>query len=339
MSGQNNFPFISVVIPVKNAAKFLPKCLNSLNNLNYPKDKYEVIISDSDSTDKTREIAVSMGAKVVDAGGPSVCAGRNSGFKAAKGEIIAFSDADCVMDKDWLSSAVKYFQDKKVACVGGVSLVPDDETVFGKACAFIFSYGLFTGGSTYGRHFTSVREVTHNPGCNAIYRRSALEKVMPVDERFTDGEDVIMNRRLKKLGYTFLFTPDTKLWHYRSSTAKRFWKQKIRYGMGRVMIGRAHPELLNPMHIIVGFGIPLIALILIVLAILDVVFLAGFLVLGKIFLLFFSFLAWLKTRSAKVASCVPLAIIILMFGWSVGFIREIFWPRGRFCLNQKHLLF
>ena len=329
MDLQTSLPFVSVVIPVKNAEKFLTPCLKSLNQLNYPKDKYEIIISDSDSTDKTREIAVSLGAKVVTAGGPSVCAGRNSGFAQAKGEIIAFSDADCIMDKDWLINAVKYFKDEKVACVGGVSLIPDDETAFGKACGFIFSYSLFTGGSIYGRHFQEVREVEHNPGCNAIYRRSSLEKVMPVDERFTDGEDVIMNKQLKDLGYKFLFTPDTKLWHYRSSTPQRFWRQKIRYGIGRVLIGRAYPELLKLMHIIVGFSIPLLIFMLIASVFLGAAFLAGFALLGIGFLLFFFLLAWLKTHSLQVASAVPLAIIILMLGWSTGFMQETFWPQHR----------
>lgn len=326
---QNDLPFVSIIIPVKNAEKFLPACLKSLNSLDYPKDKYEIIISDSDSTDKTGEIALSMGAKLISAGGASVCAGRNSGFKQAKGEIIAFSDADCIMDKDWLMNAIKYFKDSKVACVGGPSLIPEDETAFGKACGFIFSYSLFTGGSTYGRHFPEVREVDHNPGCNAIYRRSSLEKVMPVDECFTDGEDVIMNKQLNGLGYKFLFTPDTKLWHYRSSTPKRFWKQKIRYGIGRVIIAKAYPRLLNPMHIIAGFSIPLIVLMLIASAFWGRVFLADLILLAMGFLLFFFILAWLKTHSLKVASGVPLAIVILILGWSTGFMRETFWPQHR----------
>ena len=322
----DNPPFISVIIPVKNAEHYLPQCLTSLNNLNYPKDKYEVIVSDSASTDRTKEIAISMGAKLIEASGPSVCAGRNSGFKVARGAIIAFSDADCVMDKNWLFNAVKYFDDQKVVCVGGPSLIPEDETPFGKACGFIFSYSLFTGGSTYGRHFDEVREVKHNPGCNTIYRRSVLAKVMPVDERFTDGEDVIMNKQLQDLHCTFLFTPDTKLWHYRSSSPGRFWRQKIRYGMGRVMISRACPELLNAMHIIVGFSIPLLVCIFAITAYFGAVFFLATLGACLVFLLFFFFLAWAKTGSLAVASNVPLAIIILMFGWSVGFMQELISP-------------
>ncbi|MFH1593295.1 MAG: glycosyltransferase [Candidatus Omnitrophota bacterium] len=322
-------PFVSVIIPVKNAEKFLAKCLESLNNLDYPKDRYEVIISDSDSTDRTRIIADSGGARVIMADGPSVCAGRNSGFKVAKGDIIAFSDADCIMDKEWISNAIKYFDDEKVGCVGGPSLIPEDETAFGKACGFIFSYSLFTGGSTYGRSFNKALEVSHNPGCNAIYRRSALERVMPVDEEFVEGEDVMMNKLLGRLGYKFLFTPDTKLRHYRSSTPKRFFKQNIRYGVGRVLLGRRDRELINPMHILVGFSLPLLAIAIITSLAISVSLTIILTIFGITFLSLYTFLAFIKTRSFKVALNVPFAIILLMAGWSIGFMKETCSPSHR----------
>lgn len=324
MDISDSSPFISVIIPVKNAQAFLPKCLESLNNLNYPKDKYEVIVSDSDSTDKTREIAVSMGAKLVIADGPSVCSARNSAFKEAKAEIVAFSDADCVMDKDWLIDAVKYFKDESIACVGGPSLTPEDETPFGKACGFIFSYPLFTGGSTYGLIFKRVREVSHNPGCNAIYRRSVLEKVMPVDESFIEGEDVVMNRKIRDLGYKFLYTPDTKVWHYRSSTPKRFWRQNSRYAVGRVLMWRKSRGLINPFHIIVGFSLPLIGTMVILLWFISLPIFFAAIFLGIGFLGFFFLLGWLKTRSLATALNIPLAITFLAVPWSLSFVKEFF---------------
>lgn len=320
----SEMPFVSIIIPVKNAEKFIFSCLNSLNNLNYPKDKYEVIISDSNSSDRTREMANSMGAKVIMAQGESVCAGRNSGFSSARGEIIAFSDADCVMDRDWISNAIKYFKDEGIAGVGGVSLIPDDETPFGKACGFLFSIGIFTGGSTYGMNFNHVREVRHLPGCNCIYRRSALERVMPIDEKFIEGEDVIMTSRLKALGYRFLYTPDTKVWHYRSSTPKRFWRQNFRYAIGRVLMGRESNRLINPLHIIAGFSIPISIAAILLLWFISMKAMMAVIFLGLGFLAMFSILGWFATKSAKAALNIPLAIIFLIIPWSLGFMREFF---------------
>lgn len=320
----DDIPYVSIIIPVKNAERFIVPCLESLNSLNYPKDKYEVIISDSNSRDRTRELANSLGAKVVMADGESVCAGRNSGFKAACGEIIAFSDADCVMDKDWISNAVKYFKDEDIAGVGGVSLIPDDETSFGKACGFLFSIGIFTGGSTYGMNFGRAREVQHLPGCNGIYRRSALEKVMPIDEKFVEGEDVIMTSRLKGLGYRFLYTPDTKVWHYRSSTPKRFWRQNFRYAIGRVLMWRESKRLINPLHVMAGFSIPISIAVILSLRFISMTAMIAVIFIGLGFLVLFSILGWLAAKSVRVAFNVPLAIIFLIIPWSLGFMREFF---------------
>ncbi|MFH1269738.1 MAG: glycosyltransferase [Candidatus Omnitrophota bacterium] len=317
---------MSVIIPVKNAERFLDKCLKSLLELDYPKDKYEVIISDSDSTDRTREIAASRGVRVILADGPSVCSARNSGFNKSKGEVIAFSDADCVMDSKWLSNAVKYFKDEKLACVGGPSLLPEDETAFGKACGFIFSFPLFTGGSPYGLNFKEVREVKHNPGCNAIYRRSVLEKVMPVDEYFFEGEDVVMNKKISELGYGFLFTPDTKVWHYRSSSPRRFFRQNFRYSIGRVLMWRKSHGLINPLHIIAGFGLPIIFAVLVLSWLAGIKIFITVALLGAVFLALFSFLAWMRTNSFKVALNAPLAVILLLVPWSLGFMKELFLP-------------
>lgn len=324
MNAPDRQPFISVIIPVRNAQRYLPKCLESLNNLNYPRDRYEVIIADSSSTDRTREIAAGLGAKVVNVPGQSVCAGRNSGFKEARGEIVAFSDADCLMDKDWLNNAIKYFRDDTVCSVGGPSLIPDDETAFGKACGLLFSYPLFTGGSNYGRCFDRVtRQPNGNPGCNAIYRRSALEKVMPVDECLTEAEDVFMNGRLRGLGYKFLYTPDTKVWHYRSSTPKRFWRQNFRYAVGRVLVGRRDPRQFNLFHFLAGFSLPLAVLLLLLSLFIPGLFL-------KLLLLCLAaqaglfFWGWLKTGRPDVAINVPYAAAILLAGWSLGFLQQFF---------------
>lgn len=329
MDKSDKYPFISVVIPVKNAERFLTQCLKSLNNLNYPKDKYEVIISDSSSKDKTREIAAQMGAKIVDASGESVCAGRNSGFKIAKGEIIAFSDADCIMDREWLKNCVRYFQDERVACVGGPSLVPSDESWFGKACGLVFSYSIFTGGSSYGRDFNAVKEVKGNPGCNAIYRRNALDKVMPVEEEIVEAEDAFMNQKLMDLGYKFLYTPDTKLWHYRSSNLKRFWRQNFRYAIGRVIIGRRDRRLINPLHYIAGFSLPAILALMLIALFAPLVFFKTFLFLALGFLILLFIFGWVKTKSHKIAINVPLAVIILLIAWSLGFMKEFFNPKVR----------
>ena len=81
-----DLPFVSIIIPVKNEELLIENCLRSLDELNYPKDKYEVIISDGLSTDNTVKIAKNYGAIIVINEKQTVAPARNIGFRYARGE-------------------------------------------------------------------------------------------------------------------------------------------------------------------------------------------------------------------------------------------------------------
>jgi len=120
MEKLTSLPFISIIIPAKNEEKLIRSCITSLHALDYPKEKLEIIVVDGLSTDQTDIVARELGATVISNVKQIVSPGRNIGFENAKGELIAFTDADCIVDKNWLASSVKYFeQDETVACVGG----------------------------------------------------------------------------------------------------------------------------------------------------------------------------------------------------------------------------
>jgi len=105
-------PMVSIVIPTYNEENFLPKLLHSIRKQEY-KNK-EVIVADANSTDKTKEIAIQHGAKLIDGGLPAQ--GRNNGAKKAKGDIILFLDADVVLpDAYFLQFIIKEFERKKLA--------------------------------------------------------------------------------------------------------------------------------------------------------------------------------------------------------------------------------
>ena len=220
-----NCPFVSIVIPIKNEEKLLAKCLKSLAELNYPKDRFEVIIADGLSTDSTPKIAESFGAKVVKNEKQTVAPGRNIGFLVSKGELAAFSDADCVMDKQWLENCLKYFEKEEVAGIGGPNLVPPDETNFGRAVRFLMSFGSFASGSVQVTDSKQTKEVKSLPGSNCIYKREALVKVMPIDETLLTCDDTEMNWQLRNKGYKLLYVPDVMVWHYRRDNPKKFFKQ------------------------------------------------------------------------------------------------------------------
>jgi glycosyltransferase involved in cell wall biosynthesis len=111
-----NLPSISIVIPTYNSKKFLPLCLQSINEQDYPKDKLEIILVDGGSTDCTIDIAKEFGVtKILHNPLRTGEAGKALGMKVAKNEIIAFIDSDNILDrKDWFKRMIEPFEDMEI---------------------------------------------------------------------------------------------------------------------------------------------------------------------------------------------------------------------------------
>src|SRR3989338_6990801 len=111
---------LSIIIPAYNEETYLPKLLDCIKKQTYR--DYEVIVADANSKDRTRAIAKKYGCKIVRSGSlPGI--GRNNGAKAAKGDILVFLDADVLLDDDFLESAIKEFEKRKLGCAS-VKIVP-----------------------------------------------------------------------------------------------------------------------------------------------------------------------------------------------------------------------
>lgn len=108
---------ISVVIPVYNEASYLPACLESLRKQTLPPD--EIIIVDNNSTDRTARIAKDFGAKVINEPKQGIVFARNTGFDAARGDIIARGDADSIFPTDWLAEINRTLSGNRYAAITG----------------------------------------------------------------------------------------------------------------------------------------------------------------------------------------------------------------------------
>jgi len=112
-------PYISVIIPAYNEEKHIAKCLTALKYQQY-NHSYEIIVVDNNSSDKTSAIARKFQVKVVKELKQNPAAARNAGAQIAKGNILAFTDADVIVPPNWLTSIGKAFQTQPhiVALVG-----------------------------------------------------------------------------------------------------------------------------------------------------------------------------------------------------------------------------
>ena len=232
------YPRVSVVVASYNGERTLKACLDSLGRLHYP--DCEVILVDDGSTDATRQIALAhpnvryfrheknLGLSVA----------RNTGIAAATGEIVAFTDADCRVDEDWLYYLVGALLPSRFAGMGGPNLLPPEDSLV--AAAVMAS----PGGPAHV--MLSDRQAEHIPGCNMAFYKAALAQVGGFDPTFHQaGDDVDLCWRLAQAGLSIGFCPAAFVWHYRRSNLRAYLKQQRGYGEAEALLVRKHPECFN----------------------------------------------------------------------------------------------
>jgi glycosyltransferase involved in cell wall biosynthesis len=116
---------LSVIIPAKNEEKYIKKCLESLRNaIRTAKIEADLILVDNGSKDSTREVASSMGCQIIKMPNGNISRLRNMGARKARGDILAFLDADCVVDENWILYCIEAFKNDSIGVVG-TRAVPD----------------------------------------------------------------------------------------------------------------------------------------------------------------------------------------------------------------------
>jgi GT2 family glycosyltransferase len=231
------YPKVSVVVCAYNAERTMAPCLASLEKLNYP--NYEVIVINDGSTDRTREISERFDSiRLINQENKGLSAARNVGIAAATGEIVAFTDSDCVADPDWLTYLVTTFIHSGRAAVGGPNFPPPEDTLVPSAVA------VSPGGPTHVLLNDEVAE--HIPGCNMAFRKHALEEINGFDPVFrAAGDDVDLCWRLQNQGYEIGFSPDAVVWHFRRNTVRAYLSQQRGYGKAEAQLYFKHPYRFN----------------------------------------------------------------------------------------------
>lgn len=258
-------PFVSIITPVKDELGYLRECIASVSMLDYPKDSYEhivVIDKKSANANSIKALAKEKPNLIIIDGGIGSAANRNIGAAHAnpKASFLAFTDADCTVDKQWLSFlviAILQAQDA-IGCVGGVNLVPYDDSSLAHLFAAMEATLLGGGGSSQGTVATAEKEVPSIPNCNALYRRT-LWVDNKQDESFLVGQDGEFNHRLAKQGVRFRVVPGAIVFHHRSGTIKHYLVRMFRYGQATRRIAAKHPSILRvrwyslgPVALIIG---------------------------------------------------------------------------------------
>ena len=231
-------PSVSVIVCSYNGAQTLAPCLESLGKIAYP--DYEVLLVDDGSTDNTAEIAARFPhVRYIAQSNHGLSHARNTGAAAAKGEVLAYTDSDCMADPDWLYYLIGTLISGNFAGVGGPNIPPPAQN-WVQACV-----AAAPGGPSHVLITDTIAE--HIPGCNMAWYRWVFDTVGGFDiEYHQAGDDVDFCWRVQQAGHQIAFSPTAIVWHHRRFTWRAFRKQQAGYGEAESMLRFKHLIFFGP---------------------------------------------------------------------------------------------
>ncbi|MEQ1862797.1 MAG: glycosyltransferase [Chthoniobacteraceae bacterium] len=254
-------PKVSVIVCSYNGGKTLGECLRALDAVQYP--DFEIVLVDDGSKDDTQHIVkdwlkergtfdgkyiAEHGTQIVEGKVPFISIiqpnmglsyARNAGAAAARGEVFAYTDSDCMPDPDWLYYLIGTLISGDYAGVGGPNISPPAVNWIQAAVAAA------PGGPSHVLLTDVVAE--HVPGCNMAFWRWAFEQTGGFDTEYRKaGDDVDFCWRLQSSGGVVAFSPSAIVWHYRRFTLKAFRSQQEGYGEAEAMLRFKHLIFFGP---------------------------------------------------------------------------------------------
>lgn len=225
---------VTVVVPVRNGAATIEACIGSLLLLDWPDGRLELLIVDNASTDQTRQVLGRFEGRVrvVREPKPGPAAARNAGVRSARGEWIAFTDADCVVEPGWLRHLLPPLANPGVGIAGGrVVARPPRNRI-----------------QQFGEKIHDQRRAIEefNPPyvatANWASRRSVLEEVGLFDDRLLRGSDADLALRIGARGYRLVYRHDAVVSHPHESTLQGLFNEGSDHGRGSEMMRRARGQ-------------------------------------------------------------------------------------------------
>lgn len=245
-------PFVSVVVTTKNAAKHLPDLLADFDRLDWPRDHLEILIVDANSTDGTWELLVAHRERSVFPLGLArkpgfIGAGRNEGFRRARGTFIAVTDADMRVPPQWIRELVAGMEDG-IGVVGGPNETANDD-LGSRAQAAIPTHGPSVGAvpilgrNRWRQDYTTDRDVYGAVTRNSLFRKAAFDAVGGFDETLRVTEDPELMHRILQAGWRIRYRRAAAVRHVHRDSLRAFFRQQRNYAYWQAHVNRKHPEL------------------------------------------------------------------------------------------------
>lgn len=322
--GEEGTEFVSIIVPVRNEEKHFANCLEAIVEQDYPSHRFEVLVVDGLSTDRTPEIAAQFRDRfsnirlLKNPKGTSSTA-MNIGIRNAKGEVIVRVDGHSYIERDYIAQCVLHLRATGAQNVGG-PLQARAEGFVGRAIAFAITFPFGQGSpSRYAKEERYIDSVFLG-----AFPREIFDQVGLYDERLVHNQDYELNYRIRAAGGKILCTPAIRSRYYVRENLLDLAKQYFRYGFWKWRVIRKHPRSVMARHLVA----PLFVSALLTSGLLAPL-VYGFRHLFLLILLSYlaaSFMASLYLASRKgwrYLPILPLVFATIHLCWGLGFIWSL----------------
>ena len=313
-------PVISVIIPAYNARESLGACLDALERQTLPREKYEIIVVDDGSTDGTREAATGRDVVLIPQAHQGAAAARNAGARRAQGEIVLFTDADCVPEPNWVEAISAPFADKDVVGVSG-RIQTHQRSLVARFIQVEYDYRY----EKIARH----AYIDFISTATGAYRTEIFLESGGFRENLRGAEDAELSFRLASAGYKMVFAPQAVVYHLHPESIMEYARRKYHYGYWRMMVYRRHPrkamaDSRTPQTQKVQIGLFCLLVVAIIGAIFwrGLVWLAGALALSFLFASL-PFWWWALRRDLEIGLFTPLFLVVATASVGAGVIASL----------------
>jgi cellulose synthase/poly-beta-1,6-N-acetylglucosamine synthase-like glycosyltransferase len=218
-----------VIVPVRDGESTIGDCLDAILATDYPADRREILVVDNGSTDRTAALIRSRPVRYLREPKPGVSNARNRGIAESGGEILAFVDADCLVEPQWLTELVRPFEAPDVGSVAGdLQHAPPTTPAERQAARLLGNWQRFAFNSNPAYPITA----------NAAYRRDVIERIGPFDPHMTRAQDVELGLRFQeRSGLRLAYAENATARHLNRSTQLGFFRQQLGWAYGAGLVG------------------------------------------------------------------------------------------------------
>ncbi|MDX6605766.1 MAG: hypothetical protein QOD14_306 [Solirubrobacterales bacterium] len=218
-----------MIVPVRDGQSTIADCLDSILATDYPAERREILVIDNASTDGTAALIQSRPVRYLREPKRGVSNARNRGIAESTGAILAFVDADCLVEPHWLTELIRPFEDPEVGAVAGdLQHAPPTTAAERQAARLLGNWQRFAFNSNPAYPITA----------NAAYRRDVLERIGPFDPHMTRAQDVELGLRFQERSDRRLaYAENATARHRNRSTQLGFFRQQLGWAYGAGLVG------------------------------------------------------------------------------------------------------